>query len=268
MKSTTLFICILAIFSIQFSDWTETITVNRYCTINAVQLDSNKNIRLYSPSHEVVKIFDDIFKLLPVTRERYLIRRSPDVKKAIAVRHQNKMYIIYNHNFIRRMKRLESEKAAIYFVLIHELAHHINGHTFEGGSRDSTELQADSSAARVMRELGFDEDETLTVLKYLNEEATNTHPSRMDRKYAIISGWENGMRPLKSHDIIISVRQKDVKFIIINKATDKIEYRGSQGYSSFSLVEGQYEIQYYNATDTLYKSLNVPVETLANLLIK
>lgn len=274
MKSTTLLIGILALFFLQFNNWSETITIYKYCTIDGIPLDTNTNktIQLYSPSEEASEILDKIFEVMPSPQKKYLLYRSPDITKAIVTRHNNKTYIIYNHEFINLIKEYErydeyiGEKAAIYFIFAHEIAHHLHEHTFkDGGSRPHTELQADSTAGRIMNSLGYTEHQTLEVLTHLNKEATNTHPSPMDRKYAIIDGWERGMTSSKIYDVTINARPDDIQFTIQSKKSGKIVKKGYAGPDTISLAKGEYLIKYFNDKKTRFQTLTVPDRTYVSL---
>ena len=259
MKFYSILILLSGFLLASLTNWKNIIPIKNYCTINAVALDSNKTVRLYPPRKEAQQILTDIYKIVPVTTDNFYLKQSPDVEKAVAVHHEGKMYIIYNDEFLRRLTRSEKDKAAIYFIFAHELAHHMNGHTFkEEGSRPDKELEADSAAARILAAMGFSERQTLYVLKHLNKEATETHPSRIDRKFTIISGWESGLKPLKKYGVTYAARPDDIRFTIQDQKTKETVYNGYAGFGTIELKAGEYLVKYFNDNKTKYKTLKVP----------
>lgn len=77
------------------------------------------------------------------------------VPNAAAVIYQNKRYILYSQNFISQIHQATHTDWAAISILAHEIAHHLNGHTLEGGgSRPPHELEADEFSGFVLRKMG------------------------------------------------------------------------------------------------------------------
>jgi len=112
----------------------------------------------------------------------------------------NERWIFYDQTYIDRIKP-DPEKSDLprYFVLAHEVAHHINGDTLLGNdwSKDQ-ELAADYAAATWLTRLGVSEDHLLRAFDSLGFpiEATNGYPSREERRRRVVNGCRDAQRGL------------------------------------------------------------------------
>lgn len=62
--------------------------------------------------------------------------RAADVSNAAAVIDGETRYLLYNQEFIRRVKAVTRTDWAAISIMAHEIGHHLNGHTLvPGGSR-------------------------------------------------------------------------------------------------------------------------------------
>lgn len=100
-------------------------------------------------------------------------------------------YIIYNQNFMRKVKQTTKTDWSAVSILAHEIGHHLSGHTLlSGGSRPRLELEADKFSGFILYNLGASLEEALIAIKTLvGEQGSATHPGRSARVAAITNGW-------------------------------------------------------------------------------
>lgn len=114
---------------------------------------------------------------------------------ARAVLLDQKRYIVYSRSFMDRVKNPIRDWAALG-LFAHEVGHHLAGHTiFAQGSSRKTEMEADEWAGFILGYLGATEAEaTNAVDNYAATIATLTHPSKSERRAAVVAGWENAKK--------------------------------------------------------------------------
>lgn len=102
----------------------------------------------------------------------------------------SKRYIYYSEVYLAdKITSTKTEWAAV-FVIAHEIAHHLNGHTLSNSSTmKSDELKADKWAAYILHKMGANLQETMAWAKTCTEMETATHPPRNARLEAITIGW-------------------------------------------------------------------------------
>jgi hypothetical protein len=109
-------------------------------------------------------------------------------------------YILYNPAFIEQVNAETNNKWAAIFILAHEVAHHIEGHTLvDIRERPVVELQADQFAGYTLRRMGASLAQAQLAIHYIaNAEPSKTHPGRETRLAAIQRGWERAQSQLAS----------------------------------------------------------------------
>ncbi|HYF03265.1 MAG TPA: hypothetical protein VEC36_07805 [Patescibacteria group bacterium] len=77
--------------------------------------------------------------------------------------------------------------------MVHEIGHHLKGHTLnEKGSTHTEELEADEFSGFILRRLGASlSDAQAAMYKLSSEHGSTTHPKKDDRLKAIEDGWKN-----------------------------------------------------------------------------
>ena len=125
--------------------------------------------------------------------KNFEVYSSPDVGNAAAWVEGNKRMIVYNPNFMNDMLSQTGTDWSVRSILAHEVGHHLQGHTIQGGgSRPDIELEADSYSGAAVRWLGGSLEEAQVAMSVLApERGSSTHPGRRDRLAAISSGWED-----------------------------------------------------------------------------
>jgi len=100
-------------------------------------------------------------------------------------------YIIYNQDFMLRVKQKTKTDWAAVSILAHEIGHHLSGHTLlAGGSRPALELEADKFSGFVLYNMGATLDEAqIAINTFVGDIGGPTHPGRSARIAAITNGW-------------------------------------------------------------------------------
>ncbi len=119
--------------------------------------------------------------------------KEANIPNAAAVIYGSKRYVLYNPNFVSSLNRAAGNQWASVSILAHEIGHHLNGHTLEGGgSNPAIELEADEFSGFVLRKMGATITEAQAAMKIAaSQRASHTHPAQADRLYAIAKGWNN-----------------------------------------------------------------------------
>lgn len=96
--------------------------------------------------------------------------------------------ILYNQQYFAILPQTAG-RFARYAVLAHEIGHHLSFHTENQGVNPQREIQADRFAGSVLARLGASLEEATEVLIDVSEHRTHTHPSRAERRAAMVNGW-------------------------------------------------------------------------------
>src|SRR5712692_5136604 len=107
---------------------------------------------------------------------------SGPVPNAAAMIRGTQRLIVYNPAFMEQLEKRAGTDWTDKFVIAHELGHHAEGHTVSGsGCNKEFEYQADAFAARVLRKLGADLDETSAAMRAMPVGSTQCHPASENR---------------------------------------------------------------------------------------
>ena len=140
-------------------------------------------------------------------KNRYVIVACPQLENCQATLFQGRPYILYNPDFLGRVKRLSFSNRDLpnvsgkdwetLTVLAHELGHHINNHILNplpGATQHERELEADESAGFMIYLMGGSMAQASQVFTTLPEQGTYTHPGRVQRISSVRKGWESAQR--------------------------------------------------------------------------
>ena len=118
--------------------------------------------------------------------------RAANVPNAAAVINGETRMILYNQEFMQRVKRTTSTDWAAISIMAHEVGHHLQGHTIKaGGSRPPSELEADRYSGFVLFKMGATLDQALAAMNSLGSDVGSaTHPPKSARLAAITNGWQ------------------------------------------------------------------------------
>jgi hypothetical protein len=145
----------------------------------------------FSSEDEAEKLIADIMSVVGL-KPNFEIKEG-DVENAAAVVYKGKRYILYNAEFIKKIKKKTRTDWAGISILAHEIGHHLNGHTITGrGSHPETELEADEFSGFVLRKMGATLNEAQIVMRTISSErGSATHPGKSQRLASIRSGWKH-----------------------------------------------------------------------------
>jgi hypothetical protein len=122
--------------------------------------------------------------------------------------------LLYNPRFMAQLTSAAGTDWAAYFVLAHEVGHHVQGHTvlIREGSTPPKELQADEWAGFALARLNASLDEaTLAIRLISDEQGSSSHPPRGQRLVAIERGWRRGREGLGPGFRVERVTQQDAR---------------------------------------------------------
>ncbi|RTQ51719.1 membrane-binding protein [Hymenobacter gummosus] len=141
-----------------------------------------------APQRDVLREITDVVGLKP----RFELRATTQVENAAAVVYGGKRFLLYNPNFVAAVNRASRTDWAGVSILAHEMGHHLNGHTLQGGgSNPSDELEADEFSGFVLRKMGASLSEAQTAMAVVSQDYDSpTHPGRPTRLAAIGRGWQ------------------------------------------------------------------------------
>lgn len=165
----------------------------RYSSFAPVKLPNT--VYGFNSDREAVEALDRIMKYtgLPANFEIF----AADVPNACAVIQcpdggNCLRYLLYNQEFMIRVKDATRTDWSAISILAHEIGHHLSGHTLEaGGSRPKIELEADKFSGYILRKMNATLDQALAAMKALaSDEGSSTHPPKHSRLAAITNGWK------------------------------------------------------------------------------
>lgn len=161
--------------------------VNGGCNYDGEPFDSK--VYSFESDAAAVAVVDRI--LDPLRLVRNFDVRAADVRNAAAVIRGETRYLLYNQEFIRRVKAVTKTDWSAISIMAHEIGHHLNGHTLiPGGSRPLTELEADSFSGFVLYKMGATLEQAEAAINAISSErGSSTHPPKHSRLAAIESGW-------------------------------------------------------------------------------
>lgn len=116
---------------------------------------------------------------------------AANVSNAEAAIRGQQRFILYNQEFMLRVKDATRTDWAALSIMAHEIGHHLSGHTLlPDGSRPGIELEADKFSGFVLNRMGASLDQAQAAIKVVStEEETATHPAKSARLAAITNGW-------------------------------------------------------------------------------
>lgn len=171
--------------------------------------------------------------------------QAANIPNAAAAIIGTQRYILYNPNFIRKIRLSSSHDWPAISILAHELGHHLNGHTLQmTGSRPGMELEADEFSGFVLRKMGANLDEAQEALKMIaSPYGSLTHPPARERLDAVAVGWNRADTYLKGHyQAPVSYAPENALYqVSFNASPDRL-YFLTDDYS-FVAVKGETKVR-------------------------
>lgn len=178
---------------------------NNICSLNKLEkntincLTENPNIGLAS-SENIRKITQQIY-IAP----NFIYKNCNDINNALAVINpiNNKRYIMFDFEYLNNISN--NDYWFKIFVLAHEIAHHLNGHTIPDKETTSIlisqqkELDCDYFAGYILYKLGASENQIFTIFNNLPDPKNeySSHPRNYKRIDYTLKGYKNEFNKFK-----------------------------------------------------------------------
>jgi len=118
---------------------------------------------------------------------------AANVPNAVATMVDGKRAILYNQNFMLRLK--DNRDWAAVSILAHEIAHHIHGDPLSSDSasqRREMELQADRYSGFILEQMGASFNDAQAAINEISTDSGSaTHPPKAARLAAVTNGWRS-----------------------------------------------------------------------------
>lgn len=196
MKNISLIIFITVLIIPQFSLSQSTLDYGN--EINYVKVCNYVQANSFSSNEEAEIVLDLILSTIGAEK-RFVLKPCSNINNAVALQMSGIRYIFYDPAFINNIS--SGEFWIKFFVLAHEVGHHINGHVVDVDSFGTKkislyenrlqELESDKFAGFILQKLGASLNETLAaVSQFSNSDDTySTHPNRDKRALATTQGF-------------------------------------------------------------------------------
>jgi len=202
---------------------------------------------------------DKILEEFGLTRT-FVIQECPDIKNAVAKIIQispnyKERYIFYDSDFLDKADGNSSEKWGSYFILAHEIGHHLNGHSLDNkGSTPAYELEADYFSGTALGLLGATLEESQRAIEKLitYEKATATHPAKADRLAEIERGWLTAKKKKKNDPKTKIARE--VVDVAAGNNVEILEKNKDRKNNFFKIATAAYNQKKYNESAKNYLS--------------
>lgn len=158
-----------------------------YCAYDGKE--TNEDIYTFTSDQDANSAVERILRYSGL--QKNFIIHAANVSNAQASIKGNTRYILYNQNFIIRVRQTTSTDWSAISIMAHEIGHHLQGHTLLGkGSRPEIELEADKYSGFVLQKMGATLDQAKAAINMIaSTQASSTHPSKNARLAAITNGW-------------------------------------------------------------------------------
>lgn len=167
-------------------------------------------------------IFDTILDEVGL-KSNFTIRPCEGINNAVALTVNGERIVLYDRNFVQSLA--EENIYRRYFIMAHEIGHHLNGHTVDitmfSSSIDSKmallekmrsqELEADEFAGFVMSKLTIPSTAIQILLKELpdSEFKFSTHPNQKERIIAFQRGYDKSEKQKNRKTSVERIRPTD-----------------------------------------------------------
>ena len=165
----------------------ERINISEYCVFDGS--DISDSIFGFTSDREANEALDRIMQFAGL--EPSFVLRAANVPNAVAALDGAQRLILYNQEFMMRVRDTTQTDWSAISILAHEVGHHLQGHTLQrGGSRPEIELEADKYSGFILRRMDATLDDAQAAIRLVTTEVGSpTHPGRQARLAAITNGW-------------------------------------------------------------------------------
>ena len=258
------------IFSQQSSTKVTIASKNQYCNYVDKPLASN-TIYGFASDNEAKQALERIMQFTGLPTNFQIM--AANVPNACAVIKCNNTtsscdrYIMYNQEFMMKVKDATQNNWSSISILAHEIGHHLSGHTLDNlGSRPEIELEADKFSGFVLAKMGASLDDSKSAMELIGSATgSSSHPAKDARIAAIVNGWTSGNESMKKNGSAnTNTRTTSSRKVEINMQTEA-DLTASQLSSCCAVTGSKYpkgNIIYddYTKTDGQTASIHTIVE--------
>lgn len=165
----------------------------QYCSYYG-EAPTNSAVYTFTSDNEAKQALERIMKVtgLP-TNFNIMAANVPNACAVIKCPTANscECYILYNQDFMMRVRDMTHTNWSEISILAHEIGHHLSGHTLDNlGSRPEIELEADKFSGFVLGKMGATLADAKVAMELIGSgSGSSTHPAKDARLAAIVNGW-------------------------------------------------------------------------------
>jgi hypothetical protein len=200
----------------------------------------------------------------------------------------NERIIVVGINFLDSIEKITRDKYTTYFILAHEIGHHLNSHIANNkyGKHFWSELEADNFAGAITYKLGIPSKTMYNVVSFISDEmpkssefnVETTHPEWQARIKAAINGYcKSGYIDTKrkiydKHQItptIILNEEKQLEAILNNNIYQRDDFERNVKFKvKNKVIIKTYETNFYdNKENSLFikKENTIEIKDISNI---
>lgn len=226
----------------------------------------------YKNSIGLENITNQILNKIGIPNANFKVVSCNSIENATAFIYNNERYIVADELFLNKLNNQKDNDFWFYlFILSHEVAHHLNGHTLKKEvslvQNRKKELDCDRFAGLVLKKFGGTKSIIYDALKKLPHPEFNnsTHPIFNDRLKVAYEGFDEA-----ENEEIKIVQKYENEIIQSTKYFEKLNihlkanWHASKYFQSYNDNDLENAISYYKVSLNNYES-NIALEGLAVL---
>lgn len=232
----------------------------------------NNNLN-YKNSINLENITTQILNKIGISKSNFRVLSCNSTYNASAFIYKSERYIVADELFLNYLNDKKNNDYWFYlFILSHEIAHHLNGHTLQKGilieQNRKNELDCDKFAGLIIKKFGGTKSIILNVLNKLPHPKTNnsSHPIFNDRLKASIIGFDEAEREEKN--IVAKYEEeiiKDTQFVEKLNILIKANRYADKFFENYNDTDLENAISYYNVSLNNFEKNEIALEGLALL---
>lgn len=186
-----------------------------------IEYEDGVEIDIMMPSQFAHNYVTNLVKMTGMPMTFQLVQTNSEfLHNAMAHIDRDKSYLIYNENFIKKIKDESFNDWSALFVLVHEIGHLLIRHPYSEDHKikKEYELQADHFAGFWLNKLGATVEEAIQYSKEFTAQPRDYHPPKEQRIKAIIKGWNDA----KGTGLMPTCVQTEGSLTFVNESTIRL----------------------------------------------
>lgn len=246
---------IIVIFFIQTALFNSNISQNQVCGISNIKTNAINCLNNYnSTNYKSNKLIKTIVEKIAVNANTFQYISCDHIQNAFAMIHpiSKNRIVMYDNNYFSTIT--DNDYWFKVFVLAHEIAHHLNGHTILLNnvnesyiSSQKRELDCDYFAGHILYKLGAKESEILKIFEKLPDANSeiSSHPKNYKRLDFALKGFNDELNRMQSELEYYSENIKD------NLQNEKTRYTIKEIFRNIEEYNKTNEIKFIQIADNL-----------------